>query len=39
MVALKDNLVGSWRLGKYEELPVDGSPMDLAGLLGGLADD
>jgi hypothetical protein len=26
MVALKDNLVGSWRLIKYEELPVDGSP-------------
>ena len=24
MVALKDNLVGSWRLIKYEELPVDG---------------
>ena len=26
MAALKDNLVGSWRLVKYEELPVDGSP-------------
>ena len=26
MVALKDKLVGSWRLVKYEELPVDGSP-------------
>jgi predicted SnoaL-like aldol condensation-catalyzing enzyme len=26
MVALKDNLVGAWRLIKYEELPVDGSP-------------
>jgi Lipocalin-like domain len=26
MVGLKDNLVGSWRLVKYEELPVDGSP-------------
>lgn len=26
MVTLKDNLVGSWRLVKYEELPVDGSP-------------
>lgn len=29
MVALKDNLVGSWRLVKYEELPVDGSPPTL----------
>ena len=29
MVALKDNLVGSWRLVKYEELPVDGSPTTL----------
>ena len=28
MVALKD-LVGSWRLVKYEELPVDGSPIAL----------
>ena len=28
MVALK-NLVGSWRLVKYEELPVDGSPTAL----------
>jgi hypothetical protein len=26
MAALKDNLVGSWRLVKYEELPVGGSP-------------
>jgi len=29
MVALKDDLVGSWRLIKYEELPVDGSPATL----------
>ena len=29
MLALKDNLVGSWRLVKYEELPVDGSPTTL----------
>jgi hypothetical protein len=29
MVALKDNLVGSWRLVKYEELPLDGSPTTL----------
>jgi predicted SnoaL-like aldol condensation-catalyzing enzyme len=29
MVALKDKLVGSWRLVKYEELPVDGSPATL----------
>lgn len=29
MVALKDRLVGSWRLVKYEELPVDGSPATL----------
>ena len=26
MIALKDKLVGAWRLVKYEELPVDGSP-------------
>jgi hypothetical protein len=26
MVTLKDNLVGSWRLVAYEELPVHGSP-------------
>jgi hypothetical protein len=26
MSALKDNLIGSWRLAEYEELPVDGSP-------------
>ena len=29
MVALKENLVGSWRLVKYEELPVDGSSIAL----------
>jgi hypothetical protein len=29
MVALKDNLVGAWRLVKYEEFPVDGSPITL----------
>jgi Lipocalin-like domain len=29
MVTLKDNLIGSWRLIKYEELPVDGSPATL----------
>lgn len=29
MHALKDNLVGSWRLVKYEELPVDSSPTTL----------
>ena len=33
MVALKDRLFGSWRLVKYEELPVDGSPATLP--LGG----
>jgi Lipocalin-like domain len=26
MIALKDKLVSAWRLVKYEELPVDGSP-------------
>ena len=29
MFARKDVLVGSWRLVKYEELPVDGSPTTL----------
>jgi hypothetical protein len=29
MGSLKDNLVGVWRLLKYEEFPVDGSPMTL----------
>ena len=29
MLALKDNLVGSWRLVKYEESPVDGLPTTL----------
>jgi hypothetical protein len=29
MLALKDRLIGSWRLVKYEELPVDGSPTTL----------
>jgi hypothetical protein len=29
MIALKDKLVSAWRLVKYEELPVDGSPATL----------
>jgi len=29
MATLKDDLVGSWRLIKYEELPIDGSPATL----------
>ena len=29
MLALKDRLIGSWRLVKHEELPVDGSPTTL----------
>jgi len=31
MIALKDKLVGSSRLVKYEELPVDGSPATPSG--------
>jgi hypothetical protein len=28
-MSIKDSLIGSWRLVKYEELPVDGSPRTL----------